>query len=300
MQPVNLDHLYSISYNAHRNTHHSPDRIAKTILKDYCDELNSDLQSIGENEQYKTKYIKYFSDWLISRSNVASSFITGPSNFPVKKNQKAAQSADNKYKEFRDWRDRSLKAIDREKKASKPESEVQNEAWVAIDKKIRESAAVIINYDKGINTNWTRSLFVNSITGIVTRIAKNGNSELVKKSLDLIKELNTKGPKPIVRENHSIFKLEQVVEAAREQKVDKQSKENDEYQFSSGLMILNYKEDRVQIKHDSKPLQDVIENLKKNSFRWSPNHQLWQRQLTNAGIYAACQVTGIDIKTIKI
>ena len=47
---------------------------------------------------------------------------------------------------------------------------------------------------------------------------------------------------------------------------------------------------RVQMVFNDKPADAVRATLKANGFRWSPNEGAWQRQLNNAGIYAANQV----------
>jgi len=47
---------------------------------------------------------------------------------------------------------------------------------------------------------------------------------------------------------------------------------------------------RVQMIFKGKPSDAVRTTLKANGFRWSPNEGAWQRQLNNAGIYAANQV----------
>ena len=53
---------------------------------------------------------------------------------------------------------------------------------------------------------------------------------------------------------------------------------------------MNYEADRIQIKHDTKPNQDVITLMKKNAFKWSPSNQVWQRQITRNAIYATKQL----------
>ena len=47
---------------------------------------------------------------------------------------------------------------------------------------------------------------------------------------------------------------------------------------------------RVQIIFDAKPGPDIRQALKSNGFRWAPSQSAWQRQLNNAGLYAAGQV----------
>jgi len=44
---------------------------------------------------------------------------------------------------------------------------------------------------------------------------------------------------------------------------------------------------RIKLLFDGKPEPDVIAKLKKHGFHWSPTNKAWQRQLNNAGRYAA-------------
>ena len=59
-----LQPLYEMAYLAHRNTSFDPDIRAKNIVKNYSQELDSDLQKINDEapgsywcEHYKDKYI---------------------------------------------------------------------------------------------------------------------------------------------------------------------------------------------------------------------------------------------------
>ena len=59
--------------------------------------------------------------------------------------------------------------------------------------------------------------------------------------------------------------------------------------------MFGYREDtdenRVMFTFPGKPSADVRDVLKSNGFKWSPSRSAWVRQLNNAGIYAAQQVT---------
>lgn len=52
-------------------------------------------------------------------------------------------------------------------------------------------------------------------------------------------------------------------------------------------VIENYDENRIQIVFDGKPSAEIRAELKSNGFRWAPSQSAWQRQLNNAGRYAA-------------
>lgn len=52
-------------------------------------------------------------------------------------------------------------------------------------------------------------------------------------------------------------------------------------------VVENFEANRIQILFDGKPSAEVRAELKGNGFRWAPSQNAWQRQLNNAGRYAA-------------
>lgn len=59
------------------------------------------------------------------------------------------------------------------------------------------------------------------------------------------------------------------------------------WEFDGGRVEPNTADNRLQIYFDDKPTADVREELKKNSFNWSPKAKVWQRQL-NTNLYWIC------------
>ena len=66
-----------------------------------------------------------------------------------------------------------------------------------------------------------------------------------------------------------------------------QDRETTETTTNGVRVVQNTEENRVQLFFDGKPSAEVRSTLKQHAFRWAPSHGAWQRQLTNAGIYAA-------------
>lgn len=294
METIKIDGLYDLAKRAHSGTSFSPAKRAETTVTDYENELTNDLSGMPESrrERYKKGYIKHLFAYLGVRTRIVSPMIAGPSNFPGRQMEKYSRWEDNKYKEFTEWRERALKAIEKDVRNSRPEAQVIDENWVRMERKIQENAAVIQSIDAG-NSYYTRSLFVNSITGLIKRTAESGDILNTNRALELLRKLNSTSTKPIIADKNSVWGYEQRAEAAKEVASDKKAQESKEIAFEGGKMILNYAIDRVQIQHDVKPAADIIASLKKAAFRWSPSEGAWQRQLTNAGLYAAQQITKV-------
>src|SRR3989304_4048067 len=282
-----LSGLYQAGYNAHRNTSLSPEKRAESIVKDYTEELEEDLKALpeDEHERYGANYKSYLFAWLGAQSRCASTMITGPANFPVRQQEKAHNSERNKYNDFREWRERVFKAIEKRIEREKTPEQKSNEAWQSIQAYILDKTSCIIEIDKGINTYTSRQLIVSNLASFIKRMAKNGQAEHVKKSLELLRQINAENTKPIITEKSSIWKLEEVAEAKREQKADIQIKESQSADFVGGKIVFNYKEERIQIFHDEKPPREKIEELKSCAYRWSPFNKCWQRKLTQNAIY---------------
>ena len=293
MEKISLEHLRKLAYEGYRNTSFDPERRADQIIKDYTEELNSDIETIGENDRYKEKYIQLFSAWLSAKSRCFSVMITGGSNFNNRAHEKANNSEQKRYEEFREWRDRALKAIEKEKRDNRTPEQVEEEIWQTMRKRMIDAADTVIGIDNGTLTQYARPLFVRIIVGNPETAAKRGQPGTVKKALDLIRELNTKGSKPIITDAHKVWKLEVIAEAIREQKVDTIVQESKSIPFENGEIIFNHAMNRIQIKYNNKPSPDIITQLKKRAFRWSPTAGVWQRHLNNAGKYEVQNITGV-------
>jgi hypothetical protein len=57
--------------------------------------------------------------------------------------------------------------------------------------------------------------------------------------------------------------------------------------------VENTYNNREQLIFPGKPDYSVIRELKSRGFHWSPSEGAWQRQLNNAGIYAAQYIFGL-------
>jgi len=292
-----LANLYQLAYEAGVNTYQDAEGHAVRTIEDYSKQLTSDLEIIPEHEreQYKEKYISKLSNYLRAESRTASSFITGPANFPVARNQKKQQSARNRYNEFTEWRDTAFKWINKRIEDAKSPQQKEDEEFKALRSQIISSAATIIGIDNGTERGYSRALFVSNLTGRIERLANNGKSVLLNRCLDLIEEINKTAKKPVISARHKIWALREAAADKAAEIEETAAQGNREIPFDRGMIIINFGEDRVQIRYNDndKPDEELRRKLQKvHALRWSPTRNVWQRQLTRNGCNAVMQATG--------
>lgn len=298
-----LEQLYKSAYEAYRGTSFDPEKRATQTIKDYEEQLQSDLNEIAAasaeiKEQYKQRFIKFFSAWLASRSRIISPMISGPSNFPTRRMQKYGNWEDNAYNRFSEFRDKALTGIKKQIERDKPEEQKQDEAWQKIEREIMRTAGTIAAIDNGTERGLARPLFVSSLTGFIKRLAANGQTEHVKKAIELIRQINSTG-KPIITEKNSIFSLVETAQAVEEIKHDRLNRESDSFNFEGGEVVINYEADRIQIFFTNRPTREELTAWKAkglNSFNWSPSNNAWQRKITTNAIWATEKMLGIALK----
>lgn len=286
MEKVSLQEFRELAYRAFYWTSFSPDKRRDQTIKEHEDQLNSDLENIPEEERerYITNYKKYFSAWLSAHSNCASSAITGGSGFNVRRAEKANNREHARYGDFINWREKALKAIARKIENAKSPEQKQSEEWALLKRSILSAAGTIKEINDGTNRYSSKALFVSSIYNKVETFAKKGNVEMVQKAIDLIRELNKESS--IITERHKLFKLPEASKAISEKLTARSERESEEKPFTGGKIVHNFEEDRLQLIFDEKPSPEIIQQLKKNGFRWSPRFSSWQRQLTGNAVFA--------------
>lgn len=287
---VNLEHLRQLAYRAHYFTSFSPDKRADETIKAYGEELRNDLQEIRDRSskdilpddlgqtltRYRQKYEKHLSDWLYSHSNVASSAVTGPANFPVARMEKYRKWADNKYEYFREWRQRALKAIF---KAMKPHVNELEQARENL-KKREEMQQLMISANKIIRKGGI---------GVADDLKELGLDEKLIQEILNPTFTHKKGflSFQLSNNNAEIRRLRSRV-AILEAKAQLAETKGKKIEEINGIKLVhNYEADRVQLLFEGKPDPETITQLKSQGFRWTPSQKAWQRKLTNQAVAAA-------------
>ncbi len=270
---------------AHYGTSFSPEQRGETTVKNYSEELENDLQFIkgiaekyGKESteaagKYQQRYERHFSAWLSSKSNCISPMITGPAKFPTQRAEKYNRWEENKYKYFREWRQKVLGLIERSFKPKEtPLTELER---AKNDLATREKNHELMKRSNAI----LRKAKGNDAT---TQLIAIGLSESLARELQQPGNWWGKGYARFELSNNlaNIQRLKDRV-AQLEAKASKHaSGEQQEMEINGVKVVRNYEADRLQLYFDGKPDAETINKLKRNGWRWSPFGKCWQRKLT--------------------
>jgi len=288
-QNNHLDSFKSFAIQAHNWTSFSPERRGETLINDYNNQLTEDIAELTAAgiesdiiESYKLRYINLFMSWLSAKSRCASSMITGPANFNVRKNEKANRSEDNHYKLWQEWRNRAKKAIIRKTQPVKTfESEL--ERYKNELENLKKSHELMKEGNKRIKSAQKTGENLDEYLKNTFNIQPHMIEWTIKFGFGLSNNLAN-----IKRIEERILILSKKQERA--DTIGTSTKD-----FEGFKVIFNHEADRIQIQHDAKPDFNTITSLKKHGFRWSPSFKAWQRQLNRNGIEAAEKVLNVKL-----
>ena len=288
-----LEELKKQAVQAHNWTSFDPEKRGEQLINEFTDILNNDLQEINaSSEETKQNYIKKFksllSAWLGAKSRCFSAMITGPSNFPTRRHEKANRSEENKYQLFAYWRSKAKKAI---LKSLEPEKTFISE----IDRYKKELESRLINQKLMKDCN----IIIRKAKGkdCTEELIKAGLSEVNAKEVQTPDRFSGFGFASFSMTNNlaSIHRIEGRIKELEAKEQRATSGEGKEFSFNGGKVLFNYSLDRLQIMHDTKPEYEIISKLKHSGFHWSPFNKAWQRQITRDAISAANLITGLQL-----
>jgi hypothetical protein len=301
-----LHNLLPLAKRSFSNLSHDPDGRGERTIQEFSTELENDIADImglhpfgtkwAQSEEqkklltetlcrYAANYEKYLSAWLSSQSNCASSFITGGSNFPVTSQQKRHRWADNHYNSFRTWRTRALKAI---KKFYTPSVDA-----LTLNRQKLADALKLHSFMKLVNSAH-RDFMKNPRSLEASQLPENWKTKIRSYVPQYSWIKHPFAPYQLTNNNARIKMYSDRVKVLEEKNNNAVTIGKKEILFTGGRVILNYAEDRIQIKHNEKPSREIINNIKSNGFRWSPSNKVWQRQITEQAFYKTSLLTGIN------
>lgn len=298
---------YKTAYEAHRGTSFSPERRAKGDQESYFEDLKNayeELHALAVKwdvvEKFEKRfgyfvdgYKKRYLDYLYSQHGWVSTMIAGPSNFPAARMNKKGDRVHKKLNELLSYYNLQLKKIKNYLKPAhlKPVKTGQDGAIDILQKQLDDRLAT------------------QEAMKAVNKIAKSKTLSPEKKIEKLKTDLKL-SDKQIVEimtpdyagrigypgylltnNNANIKRLKGRISEEKKLAVQK-DQGNKEHKFDGGLVIENFEQNRLQIKHDEKPPREIIQKLKARGFRWSPYYGVWQRNLNTTPMFYATNIVG--------
>lgn len=251
-------------------TSFSPEKRGESDYVYYSQLLEKDLKALkeaqGSTGNYERKFIERVMLIFHRQSRCASPMITGPANFNNIRNSELWDSRDRAMQGFSKWREKYFRAVLRERTLS-PEEE--------IDKTIEELERMEAKHEFYKELNKIKDFEAKKVFAVkheflevFTYWSDNGGN---------IPSFHLTNHKKRINEKHK--KLEVMrLRIERKESFEK-------IEFKGGYVDIE--NDRVVIKHESKPSYEVIQALKSNGFRYSPKTVSWVRKHTGNAIYAA-------------
>ncbi|EEO26974.2 LPD38 domain-containing protein [Oxalobacter paraformigenes] len=269
--PASIDDISKErAYQAYYWSSMSPEKRGEAFRTDYADtvnniydELKKQVQSPeqeailnDEMNRFKKGYLQRSLKLLNATSNTASPMVTGPAKFNVRRNNKMLDRKYSALEELTAFSDKAKAAILKKIRTGTPQEITSENEWRDLKRELDA-------------THMKENLF-----GRIETLARNGKVELLGKALEHIKNKN------VFTDRHRIWKLPELAKKTADALATKSA-----YQ---GAEIVSVPADnRLRILFDARPDQDVITDLKKSGWKWSPANNAWQRQLTPTAMSSA-------------
>lgn len=283
-----LSHLESAAIRSYHNTSFSPEKRGVQMIQDYSEELAADLEELKGKDvseesilDYKSRYERYFSSYLHAKSNTFSVMITGGSNFPVRRHEKANRSEQKHYEIFREWRIRAKKAIVRKMQPVK--------TFVSeLDRYKADLAGMKRNHElmKACNAIIKKAKGKDCVPELIAAGLSEENARLL-----LVNRFGYIGYAAfsLTNNNANMKRVEGMIKTLEQKETARETNPVTKYTFDGGEMVIDYDVDRIQIYFTNRPTNEELAAWKAkglNSFNWSPSIKAWQRKITGNALYA--------------
>jgi uncharacterized protein (DUF934 family) len=273
---------YDLCYRAHLGTSFTPEVRAES----YCKMYDTDLAKVIELGGSVIKFERLFDNWLNAKSNCISSMITGGSNFPVARANKANERERNHGEAYFKFFESLENKKSREERGEVIIKASDDDAVEKLQAKI-DALELVQSQMKAFNKISLSKKLSNqekldqvkalNITSEVLRYTENGGFPSYKLTNNNAKIKNAKARLESIKLNKSLDVADKIYDGFR--------------------IVHNTDIQRIQFVFDDKPNADIISLLKSKSFRWSPREKAWQRQMT-ANTKSAVEKIIIEINNL--
>lgn len=286
--------LRELAARAHMGTSFVPERRAQQRLDEYREHLEgvrAGLEELAKTDarravleemwpDYVAGFRSRYGAYLGAMGRTLSPMITGGSNFPTRRNQKALDTEHRRYTDLIGWDRRARKRLKRAiVRADAPDPRDELRLKIQNAERYQEAA-------KAANRIVRRKKLTDDEK--VAAIVELGLKEATARKLlepDFAGRLGVPGYEltsirgKIKRWKARLAELERAEAAPAEGTP-----------FDGGVIEECPADDRLRIRFDEKPDEETRATLKRSGFRWSRRAGAWQRQLTAAARLAAREI----------
>ena len=295
-----------LATRAHEGTSWTPDRRGLYEQRAYVERVTDLYESLTKRaetddemarvgpafEAYRSQYVARYCALLGRRSSLISAGITGPSNFPVRRQQKRSDAYHKAEGLFIEW-DRKARGRAMEAVRATPPRGISSDRADATDALTEQIKAAQARQQLMKDAN----AICRSKAGFGEKIESLRLLGIGDRHAHILATPKTEWPIGQVgfeswelsNNQANIRRLQArigTIEQERSRPVA------DAVAFDGGTIEENREENRLQIMFDAKPEANVRATLKANGFRWAPSQGAWQRQLNNGARAAAHRVLG--------
>lgn len=276
----------SLAVAAFSGTSFSPEKRADSYTREYSDTLAADYEKMRQNAEkggtldllesefsrYHSGYRARFTAWLHSHSRCLSAMITGPANFPTRRNQKRNDIEHRRLSEAIHYRERAMRAALRN---LRPDLRPIMAGDVDAIERLQDELARLEH----------RQGQMKKINAAHRAYQKNPESlldaDLSEQEKDAIRnykpayswEPHPFAPFQLTNNGANIRR----VQARIEQLTKAKATPAKSFECAEGLRVEDCPADnRVRLFFPDKPSAEVRGKLKSNGFRWSPSIGAWQ------------------------
>lgn len=288
MEKYQHRHLHA-STMAYYNTSFDPERRGESECKEF-DAMAKELADSGASGEQLAKFESLFLAKIGAQGRCISSMITGGSNFPVARAEKANQSAHNRLNEFLDFYNKTLERLKKEAyyKTHPEELPIKSSDDNAVERLTKEVEELKARQEKMKIAN--KLIKAKDESGLVALVGEQVAKELVKPNC-----FGDYGFERFELSNNlaNIKRLEERIEQIKKAK----SLSKTVVDLKDGAVAVQDPEQmRVYVEFNGKPSQEIIGFMKSSGFKWTPSKGHWGRLLNGNGQYALQQV----IERLKI
>lgn len=292
-----------LAQDAHSGTSFCPGKRGAQAKADYAATLQSDFDDLSrladtdekralfaeEFDRYLAGYRRHTVSWLHSRSRLVSTMIAGPANFPVRRQEKYSNWAQNKLNALISFRERALAAIRRKLcPESRPIMAGDENALDRLQAKIAE-AENLQSRMKAINM--AHAKYLKNPASLDKTDLSDREKEIVKTyQPEYSWEPHPIPPYRLQNNNANIRRMKERLGALTEAKDSPET-----FAEGNGIRLKDCPaENRVRLFFPGKPSADVRSRLKSSGFRWAPSLGCWQAYRNHNALTVAKEMIGVE------